>query len=103
MMNPTDRNSSVASSDFPAPLALGRVERVLTHLAALIHARNLRRTAQADSRRQGPARVSRSEAFRQVQHEKWLGKPPLATPGVAAAASARPKDLHRRVLQDPHV
>ena len=101
-MNPTDRNSGLASTDLPATLALGRIERALTSLAAMIHARNLRRAAEAASSHHGPAHMSRSEAFRQVQHEKWLGKPPIATPGVAGAASARPKDLHRRVLQDPN-
>lgn len=97
-MNITDRNST-AVTRFANPLALGRFERTFKNLAALVHARGERRAALVKASGQRPAGLTRSEVFRQMQHEKWLGKSVIQ---VAAAETARPKDLHRRVLQDPH-
>ena len=99
-MNPSARDSSPVAAPFANPPALTRIERTFSNLAALVQARSARRAALLAASRKNPARLTRSEAFRQVQHEKWLGKRPTA--GAGAAASPRPKDLYRRPLQDPH-
>lgn len=89
---------SLIATRLASPLALGRLERVFGHLAALVQNRGERR-AKPDPTPEPPAQTkpSRSELFRQMQREKWLGKRPAGT-----AAAARPKDLHRRVLIDPN-
>ena len=96
-MNITHRQSTVATR-LANPLAHGPIERAFGHLAALMHLRNARRIAPNPG--QKPAvRPTRSELFRQMQHEKWLGKTPTT---VRMPTAARPKDLHRRPLQDPN-
>ena len=80
------------------PLAHGPLERAFGHLSALMHLRGARRAA-PNPGQQPSVKPTRSELFRQVQHEKWLGKTPTS---VMLLSAARPKDLHRRPLQDPH-
>ena len=98
-MNITPSHSSTLATRVANPLAIGRIERVFGHLAALVQTRGDRRAA-PNPERQPRAKPTRDELFRQVQREKWLGKRP--TGAAAPAAVARPKDLHRRVLIDPN-
>lgn len=96
-MNITHSHSIVATR-LANPLALGSLERAFSHLAALVHLRSERRAA-PNPEQQPSAKPTRSELYRQMQREKWLGKPPTAK---TVPSAARPKDLYRRPLQDPN-
>ncbi len=94
-MNITHSQCTVANC-LANSLTLGRLERAFGHLAALVQTRSERRAAPT-TEQPTEVKLSRSELFRQVQREKWLGKRP-----TGAATAARPKDLNRRVLIDPN-
>ena len=89
-----DNTSAVRTIRFEGGESLERIERTFDNLAALFQARSARR-AQLKARA-AAAGPTRNAAFRHTQHEKWLGRGP-----VVIEQNARPKDLHRRVLQDP--
>ncbi len=82
-----------------SPFIHGSFERALGQLAALMPDRSTRRVAPNPEHRPSAAKPTRSELFRAMQHEKWLGKP---CTHVMTPVPARPKDLHRRPLQNPH-
>lgn len=82
-----------------SPLMHGLLERAFGQFAALLHTRSTRRAAPNRELQLSAAKPTRSQLFREMQHEKWLGKPCIR---VMTPPAARPKDLYRRPLQNPH-
>lgn len=90
-MNSIDPNRNPAPADSGS---LARIERTFANLVNLVRAR----TDRSDQlKRQARVRQSRSEAFKQMQREKWLGS-------RSTGKNAQPpiKDLHKRILLDPN-
>ncbi|MEO8250293.1 MAG: hypothetical protein ABI589_13075 [Burkholderiales bacterium] len=92
-MNITDQQQGPASA---GSNGLARIERTFSNLFNLVKAREKRPN---QLRQQNKARQTRSEAFKEVQREKWLG---VRTITVAEPQPPRPRDLHKRILQDPN-
>lgn len=87
-----DRNAMSADG------GLARIERTFANLVDLVRARR-ERSDRLQHQAQQTARPSRSEIFKQVQHDKWIGN---GARHGAAPSGVPPKDLYKRVLLDPN-